>query len=685
MKKTLGGDRVGSGQKMTVELHNYGRSTHNISSVFKTDQACGTIIPCFVDIATDGTKYEIDLFSKIRTLPTNGPIFGTFKHQIEVYRVPIRLYIAALHNNALGIGLKMNKVYMPVATVAPSQVSKGNEDQIAQDSLLAYMGLRGLGTPSPNEGITYTTNCMFELAYWDIYKNYYANKQEEIGAVLAGGEQEANPIKTIYFSQWSMRTSPGGQWGNPGSTSATFKTSRSPYEFQVGNLANASFQADGTNSTIQIETYEPINSATEANELLGQITWGTYKLSNGSKFNLTTGTYPTNTIVLAAAQQQTPTIYPATGQSTATGLQELGIVTFPLSNIDQMREWILQAPQTVPFNISPKINATDVVPEMHVYPYYANYGLETNGNNQPIGMVSKNHQSGLGLKTYLSDRFNNWLNTEWIDGENGINELTSVQVVDGAISMDALIMQKKLFNIMNRIAVSGGSYNDWREAVYGERATRLDESPVYCGGYSCDITFDEVVQTGDGEESPLGSLAGRGASHEEKGGTVTVDIHEPSMLIILESITPRIDYCQGNKWFRRLNTIDDLHKPGLDAMGFQELITDEMAAWDTVIDSAGNKTYFSAGKQPSWIEYMTNVNEVYGDFVTGGALEFMALTRSYQMGDDGRIKDLTTYIDPSLYNKAFADAKLSAKNFWVQIGIDCKARRVMSAKQIPNL
>ena len=34
-------------------------------------------------------------------------------------------------------------------------------------------------------------------------------------------------------------------------------------------------------------------------------------------------------------------------------------------------------------------------------------------------------QVGLAVQTYQSDIFNNWINTEWIDGENGINAITA--------------------------------------------------------------------------------------------------------------------------------------------------------------------------------------------------------------------------------------------------------------------
>ena len=86
-----------------------------------------------------------------------------------------------------------------------------------------------------------------------------------------------------------------------------------------------------------------------------------------------------------------------------------------------------------------------------------------------------------------------------------------------------------------------------------------------------------------------------------------------------------------------------------------------------------------------WQEYMTNVNETFGDFAVGGALDWMAFNRKYEYSSQMQVKDATTYIDPTIFNVAFANAKLSAKNLWTQIAFDVTARRVMSAKQIPNL
>ena len=252
--------------------------------------------------------------------------------------------------------------------------------------------------------------------------------------------------------------------------------------------------------------------------------------------------------------------------------------------------------------------------------------------------------------------------------------------------MDTLNISKKVYDMLNRIAVSGGTYDDWLEAVYDHDVFGKAETPIYMGGLSQEIIFQQVVSTAGTSSDPLGSLAGRGnLSDNRKGGNVTVKVREPSMIIGIVSITPRIDYSQGNDWTINLKTMDDLHKPSLDEIGFQELITEQMAWWDTTLEQ-DVWTQKSAGKQPAWINYMTNFNKTYGEFANPNSEMFMTLNRRYEYDKiNCTIKDLTTYIDPQKFNYIFANADLNAQNFWVQIASDVTARRKLSAKLMPNL
>lgn len=659
--KALGGERLGSGNKMNVTLHGFNRSSHNIGQLFKTDQAIGTLVPYFCDIGLNGTTYNIDLTTKIRTLPTNGPIFGRLKHQIDVFHAPIRLYISVLHNNALGIGMKMQNVKLPVMKLRANQPDMTKDDlnsqQISQDSLIAYTGIRGLGRSKTGETtFTRTFPAMFILMYWDTYKNYYANKQEEIGYVITQGQgliQKINVFNANYELEYT--TSNDKTWIETGGTQLTGEW-----------VIEVIFNGEVNESTARSVKITPENNTTL--DLNNQALWD-------ARPKFWVGTNSTCWLFISKSSSN-PTNFGPGENAYKTDNETISLSKFELSKIDEMRETILSAPRTTPFNIG----------NLNSLPYTASLADATVNETNENGNSSYFSQAGLGIKTYLSDRFNNWLSTEWIDGEGGIADITSVDVSDGMLKMDALILAKKIYDMMNRIAVSDGSYQSWQEVVYDEKALRIAETPMYVGGMSSEVVFDEVVSNSATEDQPLGTLAGRGAERQARGGnSIKIKIREPSMIMIIGSFTPRVDYSQGNKWWTRLQTMNDFHKPNLDGIAFQELITDEIAAYDTEVNANGTIIWKSAGKQVAWQEYMTNIDQSFGSFSAYRELAHMAMNRSYEHDSTGAISDLTTYIDPTKYNVAFADAKLSAKNIWVQCAIDCIVRRKMSAKQIPNL
>ena len=659
--KALGGERLGSGNKMNVTLHGFNRSSHNIGQLFKTDQAIGTLVPYFCDIGLNGTTYNIDLTTKIRTLPTNGPIFGRLKHQIDVFHAPIRLYIRVLHNNALGIGMKMQNVKLPVMKLRANQPDMTKDDlnsqQISQDSLMAYTGIRGLGRSKTGETtFTRTFPAMFLLMYWDTYKNYYANKQEEVGYVITQGQGLIKTI-TVYNANGApeYQTGSGKTWQEVGSTALAGEW-----------FINVIFNGEVNESTARSVEITPEKSTVL--NLENKALWDA-RPAGWVEGNSTSW-------IFTSKSSSNPIDFQPGGSAYEIDNETIGLSKFELSNIDEMREAILAAPKTVPFYIG----------SLNIMPYTASLANATVNETYANGNASWFNQAGLGIKTYLSDRFNNWLSTEWIDGEGGIADITSVDVSDGMLKMDALILAKKIYDMMNRIAVSDGSYQSWQEVVYDEKALRIAESPMYVGGMSSEVVFDEVVSNSATEDQPLGTLAGRGAERKARGGnSIKIKIREPSMIMIIGSFTPRVDYSQGNKWWTRLQTMNDFHKPNLDGIAFQELITDEMAAFDTEVNADGTIVWKSAGKQVAWQEYMTNIDQSFGSFSAYRELAHMAMNRSYEHNSTGAISDLTTYIDPTKYNVAFADAKLSAKNIWVQCAIDCIVRRKMSAKQIPNL
>ena len=681
MKKTLGGDRIRSESKMEVYLPNFGRSSHNVGKIIRTSQACGTIVPYWCQIGLDGTTFYIDITTKVKTLPTTGPVFGSFKHQIDVFVIPIRLYVAALHNNALGVGLNMSKVLLPQFTANTANTSiyenDTNRGQVNPSSLLSYLGIKGFGYSAVNQYLR-RFPAIFNLAYWDIFKNYYANKQEENAYVITG-------VNHIWKK---ISAGDGVAWNRVWTDNLSEAYPLNPSE-QTKSFIKLEFEEkispDEVNE-IQFLTNDPERPAQKVNKLTKLGDAFIFERTDPEAMGLRKPENPRKATNIYVYQVKKPIKIAynqdiaGSNQLTMPDNQKIKLTPFPLKNIDDERTSILAAPSTSAYIVN---NTT--------MPYKAAIGTlglpNYNRTKQYKSSNSWYSQAGLAVKTYLSDRFNNWLNTEWIDGTTGgINAITAVDVTDGKLTMDALILQKKIFNMLNRVAITDGTYQAWREATYGIRSATMPESPIFCGGMQSEIAFDEIVSNSATDEEPLGTLAGRGVATMYKSGRgLKIKCAEPSMIMALGSITPRVDYSQGNKWWTRLESMDDFHKPTLDAIGFQELIAEEAAAWSTEATENYKLTYQSLGKQPSWIEYTTDVNETYGDFAAGMPLAFMCLNRVYEENSDHTIGNASTYIDPTIYNNIFAESRLSSQNFWVQVAFDVTARRVMSAKQIPNL
>lgn len=333
-----------------------------------------------------------------------------------------------------------------------------------------------------------------------------------------------------------------------------------------------------------------------------------------------------------------------------------------LENIDGIRELILS------------LNKEQFIIDGTTYKYnLLNQFVERDNANF---LKTSHPQFGLALKTYQSDIFTNWVQTEWIDGDNGINAITAIDTSSGSFSLDTLNLSQKVYDMLNRIAISDGSYNSWIRTVYTSGGVPHYETPVYMGGSSSEIEFEEVVSNAATADQPLGSLAGRGRNTRGKGGEIKIKVDEPCYILGITSITPRVDYFQGNRYDTEFQTLNDLHKPALDGIGFQDrlykTLNSQIWEYETL-----NKTI---GKQPAWIDYMTNYNRTYGNFAIIENEGWMCLNRIFK-----EIENYTTYINPQEYNGIFADTDLDAMNFWSQIHVDAKVRRVMSAKQIPNL
>lgn len=642
IQKNIGKNTIGDNNKMAVSLHDYNMSTHDLSTIVRTSMSPATLVPTCCILVQKGDVLDFDIESQVLTHPTIGPLFGSFKFENHLFFGAMRLYNSYLHNNRTKIGLDMSTIKFPKIKVTLDYAYDNPTDdnqwtQIHPSALMSYLGQKGYGYMSVTGKKNIVKNATKLCVYYDIFKNYYANTQED-NFYTIGVTSEVNI--TINGNTIPDETNIPNSIGNIQRTSV------------IKFLDTKITKKDVLLSVVQGSGSQQITMTPDE---LG--TW-----SADAQPTLTTTAVPTSTTwYVKKVYLVNRTI----------------LAKWKLESLDELRDLILQTPGNQDCIVTDNPKSIPLLKDM-----------VARTNNR---LNTSYPQYGLCLKTYNSDLYQNWINNDWIEGTNGINEISGVDVSDGVLTMDALNLSQKIYNMLNRVVVSGGTYRDWLETVYtGSNYFERCETPVFEGGTSQEIVFQEVISNSTSTDEPLGTLAGRGVNMgKQKGGHIKIKITEPGYIMCISSITPRIDYSQGNDWDVDFDNMDDLHKPALDGIGYQDSVNGERAWWSDYYNASGTEPQkTAAGKTVAWINYMTNVNRVYGNFASGMPEEFMVLNRNYSLavtGANPRIEDLTTYIDPVKYNYIFADTDLDAMNFWVQIKFNIELRRLISAKQIPNL
>lgn len=695
MKVSIGKNTLGGGKKMMTRLNNYNRSTHDLSGVVRTSMAPGTLVPTLKQLILPGDTFPIQTRCHTLTHPTIGPLFGSFKQQNDFFFCPIRLYNAMLHNNTLNIGLDMKQVKFPMINIPTRRITDtsylpGSGETlyniINPSSLPSYLGIKSVRSHETTTGNA-SIQALPYLMYFDIFKNYYANKQEEnFYTIGAYGNYIYKQATTAITGEGQFMLKVGLKINNKYSLQIASLINRTNSQ----NVQEALTSNQGMDLIIVIipskktgvTLFDTIINLDITRDIITDQE-GTLTGKTNTKFYNTISELLKNGNIteISSASIENPInqakYYKVEGAGFSYNKllsykpvyivnkpaeiinEQLRYNSYPLSYIDDMRENILSAGRHQYIVDSPFI--------IDIFDLYEGTYGSTLNSNQPM--------VGLALKTYQSDINTNWVNTEWIDSETGINAITAIDTSSGSFTLDTLNLAKKVYTMLNRIAVSDGSYNAWIQTVYTSGGLNHVETPVYLGGSSLEIEFQEVINNSGTEDQPLGTLAGRGIATNYKGGNIIFKADEPGYILCISSITPRVDYFQGDDWDTYLKTMDDLHKPQLDGIGFQDRLYRNLNSNTGVTDHQK-----SIGKQPAWIEYMTNVNKTFGNFALIENEGWMCLNRIF-----GEADTYTTYIFPHLYNNIFADTDVTAQNFWVQIAFNTKPRRVMSAKIIPNL
>ena len=251
--RTIGKNTLGDNNKMKVRLREYDMSSQNLSYVFRSTMGVGMLVPFMKIICQKGDIFDIKLTNKTMTHPTLGPLFGSFKLQHFIFTAGFRLYNSWLHNNRTGIGMKMSDIKLPMISNPFSGTSTSQKNN--PSSLYSYIGWKGAKKDSTStialkQGVPL-------LIYLDIFKNYFANTQEDNFYIITG-DTEA----TVTFSQTSENTFTAkvGQNANYAWIDYLTNFNRTYGNFATGEsedfmVLNRNYEDDGSNGISNGSTY----------------------------------------------------------------------------------------------------------------------------------------------------------------------------------------------------------------------------------------------------------------------------------------------------------------------------------------------------------------------------------------------------------------------------------------------
>lgn len=333
--------------------------------------------------------------------------------------------------------------------------------------------------------------------------------------------------------------------------------------------------------------------------------------------------------------------------------------------------------------------------------------LFSNGN---VDYYSNNGlHFGLLRRTYKDDYFNARISSNFVQY---LKEQSRVKVNDsGEFDITQLRLANRIAKYVDKLGFSDSRFGTWLKVHFGTRLNDRMDIPQFLGSISSTVAFDDIIsnaQTGDSDvitsNEALGSRAGLGSGYiKNKGSFFEFKAVEPGYIIVLFSLVPNVTYSQGIKKMFLRQRFSDIYTPEYDAVGYQDLHTIELSAVGYSVDR--NQISSSAingplqfgdyntvvGKQPSWLEYMTSIDESHGlvqDFTQYG---YWTLNRPFDLNayyGKGNNREpalnYTTYIQPELFNNIFAVNKLT-DNFQVQFRFYDRTSQPMSKQVLPRL
>ncbi|WGL30959.1 major capsid protein [Dipodfec virus UOA04_Rod_582] len=195
----------------------------------------------------------------------------------------------------------------------------------------------------------------------------------------------------------------------------------------------------------------------------------------------------------------------------------------------------------------------------------------------------------------------------------------------------------------------GLRYRDQMKAHFGiDISMDVLDMPEFIGAVTQSVDVSQINQTAPDSVDPLGSYAGQLSAVGGSSNTIRKYCDEPGYIIGIISVVPVPCYSQLlPKHFIKTNEPLDFYFPEFNHIGFQPIRYDEVCPFQASLANIPLDSTF--GYQRAWYDYLSNVDEVHGQFRT--TLNNFILSRVFNKVPSLNEDFLT--IDPDSMNDVF--------------------------------
>lgn len=331
--------------------------------------------------------------------------------------------------------------------------------------------------------------------------------------------------------------------------------------------------------------------------------------------------------------------------------------------------------------------------------------------NEYLPKAFSGYFGGLFNTLYEPDYFSNMLSSD-------VGSISAKVSSNGTIH--ELYFANKLQKLIDRLDISGGVFSNWIRSVRGSRVSKRLDIPEIIGSVTHIIDPRNVTSVSNTYQDTVGSSLGQMAGvvnqfdrmwKDNKDGVYSFDYHAPEdgYLMAIVSIIPCVDYTQGIEPDVFKSYFVDDYTPQFQRLGFMQYNPLEFNALPArsedsdgspvysgliipetegeFITAQGIDTYSdTVGKHPAWMEMMTDVDRSFGEFSDGGMYQTWILRRPfYRLRADGSsYVDITRYQRPLDFQYPFVAHTHYDPNFFLQLGVQCRAVRPIIKSIMPS-